>query len=97
VQSQHIGNSWAFWHPWLQDRDEKPYGVTVSGQQTEMSFMVKDSKRFPDTNGWGYATFAYDASSDTFKPATTNPSFARGCHTANAKANDFVFTDYAKR
>ena len=38
---------------WLQDRDEKPYGVTVPGTQTEMSFMVKDSKRFPDTNGWG--------------------------------------------
>ena len=85
---------------WLQDRDEKPYGVTVPGPQTEMSFMVKDSKRFADTNGWGYATFAYDASSDAFKPATTNPSFARGCHachTANAKARDFVFTDYAKR
>ena len=85
---------------WLQDRDEKPYGVTVSGTQTEMSFMVKDSKRFPDTNGWGYTTFVYDASSDTFKPSTTNPSFARGCHachTAHAKARDFVFTDYAKR
>ena len=85
---------------WLKDRDEKPYGVTVPGTQTEMSFMVKDSKRFPDTNGWGYATFQYDASSDTFKPSTTNPSFARGCHachTANAKARDFVFTDYAKR
>ena len=85
---------------WLKDRDEKPYGVTVPGTQTEMSFMVKDSKRFPDTNGWGYATFVYDASSDTFKPSTTNPSFARachGCHTAHAKARDFVFTDYAKR
>jgi hypothetical protein len=85
---------------WLQDRGEKPYGVTVPGGQTEVSFMVKDSKRFPDTNGWGYATFVYDQSSDTFKPSTTNPSFARGCHgchTANAKARDFVFTDYAKR
>ena len=85
---------------WLKDRDEKPYGVTVPGTQTEMSFMVKDSKRFPDTNGWGYATFAYDASSDTFKPATTNPSFARachGCHTGGAKARDFVFTSYAPR
>ena len=85
---------------WLQDRDEKPYGVTVSGTQTEMSFMVKDSKRFPDTNGWGYATFEYNPSSDTFKPSTSNPSFARtchGCHTANAKARDFVFTEYAKR
>ena len=86
---------------WLKGRDEaSPYGVTVSGTQTEMSFMVKDSKRVPDTNGWGYATFVYDASSDTFKPSTTNSSFARGCHgchTANAKARDFVFTDYAKR
>jgi hypothetical protein len=35
---------------WLQDRDEKRYGVTVPGAQTEMSFMLKDSKRFPDTN-----------------------------------------------
>ena len=38
---------------WLQNRDEKPYGVTVPGTQTEMSFMVKDSKRFPNTDGWG--------------------------------------------
>jgi hypothetical protein len=86
---------------WLKGRDDaSPYGVTVSGTQTETSFMVKDSKRFPESNGWGYATFAYDAASDTFKPATTNPSFARACHachTANAKARDFVYTSYAQR
>jgi len=87
---------------WLKDRDSaSPYGVTVPGTQTEVSFMLKDSKRFPDTNGWGYATFEYDASSDTFKPSTTNASFARvlchPCHTGGAKARDFVFTDYAKR
>jgi len=85
---------------WLKGRDEKPYGVYVPGAQTEVSFMVKDAKRFPETNGWGYATFAYEPSSDSFKPATSNPSFARtchACHTANAKARDFVFTDYAKR
>ena len=63
---------------WLKDRDEKPYGVTVPGTQTEMSFMVKDSKRFPDTNGWGYATFQYDASSDTFKPSTSQPFIRTG-------------------
>jgi mono/diheme cytochrome c family protein len=85
---------------WLKDRKASPYGVTVPGTQTEVSFMVKDSKRFPETNGWGYATFTYDASSDTFKPATTNAAFAlgcHGCHTAGAKARDFVFTNYAKR
>jgi len=86
---------------WLKARDStSPYGVTVPGAQTEVSFMLKDSKRFPDTNGWGYATFQYDASSDTFEPSTANASFARGCHgchTAGAKARDFVFTHYAKR
>ena len=87
---------------WLKDHKASPYGVTVPGTQTEVSFMVKDSKRFPDTNGWGYATFAYDASSSTFKPAKpTTASNARvlchGCHTAGVKARDFVFTDYATR
>ena len=87
---------------WLQGRDHRsPYGVTIPGQQTEVSFMVKDARRFPQTDGWGYATFAYDAESDTFKPATTNPSFARGCHGCHTrgatKARDFVYTDYAKR
>ena len=63
---------------WLQDRDEKPYGVTVSGTQTEMSFMVKDSKRFPDTNGWGYATFVYDARpTPSSRPQPTPPSHGR--------------------
>ena len=39
---------------WLTGRDEgSPYGVTVPGTQTEVSFMLKDSKRFPNTNGWG--------------------------------------------
>ena len=38
--------------------------------------MLKDSKRFPDTNGWGYATIRYDASSDTFKPFGDSPAFA---------------------
>ena len=86
---------------WLTGRDEaSPYGVTVPGTQTEVSFMLKDSKRFPNTNGWGYATFVYDASSDTFKPSTTDPLFARtchGCHVSGAKARDFVYTSYARR
>src|SRR5215203_2440920 len=88
---------------WLKARnDTSPYGVTVSGAQTEVSFMLKDSKRFPDTNGWGYATFEYGGESATFKPAKpTTASNARslchGCHVVGAKARDFVYTDYAKR
>ena len=86
---------------WLKAGDAgSPYAVTVPGAQTEVSFMLKDSKRFPETNGWGYATFRYNASSDAFQPAADNASFTRvchGCHTAGAKARDFVFTHYAKR
>jgi hypothetical protein len=88
---------------WLKDhRAAPPYGVTVSGGLTEVAFMAKDSKRFPDTNGWGYATFEHDASSRTFKPvkpttATNARTLCHGCHTVGAKASDFVFTHFAAR
>jgi hypothetical protein len=88
---------------WLKSRNTaSPYGVTVPGTQTEVGFMVKDSKRFPQTNGWGYATFQYDASTDTYKPATGDPSVMRtlcqGCHTrGETKARDYVYTSYARR
>jgi hypothetical protein len=42
----------------------------VPGDLTEAEFIEKDSKRFPDTHGWGYAMFDYDAASGTFAPAT---------------------------
>jgi hypothetical protein len=59
--------------------------------------MVKDSKRFADSGGWGYAVFDYDAKSDTFKPGTpratrrraTTPS-AGSRATPQAKARDYV-------
>src|SRR5262245_25309811 len=87
---------------WLKGHNTKPYGVTVPGPQTEVGFMVKDSKRFPQTDGWGYATFQYDAASDTYKPATDDPAVMRtlchSCHRTGAtKARDFVYTSYAKR
>jgi len=78
-----------------------PYGVTVPGEQTEVGVMVKDSKRFKDTNGWGYATFQYDAATKTYKPATSDPSVMKtlchACHTVGAKARDYVYTNYARR
>src|SRR5277367_2620551 len=43
---------------------------TVPGPLTEVEFMEKDSKRFPDTKGWGYAAFKYDAAADAFTPVT---------------------------
>ena len=78
--------------------------ATVPGAQKNVDFMVKDSKRFADSGGWGYATFDYDVASDTFRPGDQkdNPpqrndaKCGAACHTI-AKAKDSVFTDYAHR
>jgi hypothetical protein len=43
---------------------------TVPGDLEQVEFIVKDSKRFSDTHGWGYGMFVYDAASGTFAPAT---------------------------
>ena len=87
---------------WLNVRNPAaPYAVTVPGEQTEVGVMVKDSTRFKDTNGWGYATFQYDAATNAYKPATSDPTVMKtlchACHTAGAKARDYVYTNYAKR
>jgi hypothetical protein len=34
--------------------------------------MLKDSKRFADSGGWGYAEFEYDAASNVFGPGNLN-------------------------
>ncbi len=78
--------------------------ATVPGDLVNVDFMVKDSKRFADSGGWGYAVFDWDAASNTFKPGTTAGTPPQGndakcgfvCHTT-AKARDYVFTDYGKR
>jgi hypothetical protein len=78
--------------------------ATVPDKLLNVDFMVKDSKRFADSGGWGYAVFDYDAVSNTFKPGTTAGSPPQGnnakcgaaCHGA-AKATDYVFTEYGRR
>jgi hypothetical protein len=78
--------------------------ATVPGRLLNVDVMVKDTKRFANSGGWGYAAFEYDTASDTFKPATTADSPPQGndakcgftCHTA-AKKRDYVFTDYGRR
>jgi hypothetical protein len=85
-------------------REEIPGQPTVPGTLHDIDFMVKDSKRFPDSGGWGYGVFEYDAASDTFRPGDENDSPPQAhdakcgfaCHTI-VQANDFVFTEYPKR
>jgi hypothetical protein len=52
--------------------------ATVPGTQHDVDFMVKGSKRFADSGGWGWAVFDYDAASDTFTPGTLAGKPRRG-------------------
>jgi hypothetical protein len=90
---------------WVAKKDEaQPGGPIVPGALHDIDFMVKDSKKFSDSGGWGYAQFDFDPASDTFKPsdAQSEPpqehdakcGFA--CHTIVAD-KDYVFTAFPKR
>jgi hypothetical protein len=76
----------------------------VAGTLHDVDFMLKDSKRFADSGGWGYAEFEYDAGSDMFRPGTVADQPPQGndakcgfsCHTV-VKKQDYVFTEYPKR
>jgi hypothetical protein len=78
--------------------------ASVPGTLLNVDLMVKDSKRFGDVGGWGYAVFDYNPASDTFTPGTSAGSPPQGndakcgvaCHTI-AKSRDYVFTEYGKR
>ena len=61
----------------------------VPGQQTNTQFMIKDSKKYAATGGWGFGHFNADGTlgSDT-QMKTCFP-----CH--QGAAHDFVFTQYA--
>lgn len=84
---------------WEKARHAVPYGHTLPGKLAEVAFMVKNSKRFPKTDGWGYATFRYDTASDTWKAFGDGPEFVNACHACHTvvKARDFLYTEYPKR
>jgi Cytochrome P460 len=61
----------------------------VAGPPTNVQFMVKDSKKYFATGGWGLAQFTNG------KPINeAEPKSCFSCHEP-AKAQDFVFTRYA--
>ena len=75
---------------------ESPYFVMVPDNLKSISFIEKDTKRFPDTKGWAFAQFLYDAASDTLTPNGNDAKCGYACHTAVA-AKDYIFTAYPKR
>ena len=89
---------------WIPKQNEFFPEASVPGNLLNVDFMVKDSKRFADSGGWGYAVFDYDTASDTFRPGDQNSKPPQGndakcgfaCHTI-VKSRDFVFTEFPKR
>jgi hypothetical protein len=61
----------------------------VPGPPTNTQFMVKDSKKFATTGGWGFAHFNKDGTPG-------NEALMKTCFPCHEKASrDFVFTRYA--
>jgi Cytochrome P460 len=90
------------WNP--KKNEAAPGQPLVPNTLHDIDFMVKDSKRFADSGGWGYGEFEYEAASDTFRPGTLTDQPPQGsdakcgfaCHTVVTK-QDYVFTVYPKR
>ena len=61
----------------------------IAGSRLNMQIMVKDSKKYASTGGWGFADFTNGKPGNT---ALHETCFA--CHMP-AKNRDFVFTHYA--
>jgi hypothetical protein len=62
---------------------------TFAGSAVNVQFMVKDSKKYVTSGGWGFADFANGKPSSEALHKMCFP-----CHTP-AKDHDFVFTRYA--
>ena len=62
----------------------------VIGSRVNVQFMVKDSKKYAATGGWGFADFTDGKPGDQALHETCFP-----CH-GPAKDHDYVFTHYAR-
>jgi hypothetical protein len=80
------------WDYVTSDENNKIFGRAqsfVAGRPTNVQFMVKDSKKYATTSGWGFAQFQDGKPAGEALLKTCFP-----CHEP-VKARDFVFTRYA--
>jgi Cytochrome P460 len=65
--------------------------ATIPAAATTVQVMVKDSKKYVSTGGWGFGRFIGGEPADIAQHQTC---FA--CHEARVKERDFVFTRFAQ-
>lgn len=63
------------------------------GALNGLDVAIKDPRRFPDTNGWGYFNFGRHAPPYAETAAEASVAACAGCHIANAH-DDMVFSDF---
>jgi hypothetical protein len=82
---------------WSQAQNtQSPYFVMMPQQLMSVSFIEKDSKRFPKTHGWAYAQFVVDPATGDLKPNGTGAECGYACHTIVAN-QDYIWTAYRPR
>jgi len=73
------------------EENDKVFGQPqsfVAGPPTNVQFMVKNSREYASTGGWGYTQF------NDGKPAHVAVQACYACHVP-AKARDYLFTRYS--
>jgi hypothetical protein len=75
---------------------DAPFAVDVPDKPTQAFVMEKDSKRFPETGGWGYAVFNHDVAKGTMVADEAKADCGHVCHVA-VKNRDYIFHPYQVR
>lgn len=75
---------------WKRKQSPEFASATIPGAATTVQVMVKDSKKYASTGGWGFGRFINGKPVDEAQHRTC---FA--CHEARAKSRDYVFTRLA--
>lgn len=73
---------------WSQQEEEN--GLVHSGAFLQVEFMIRDSKKYSSTKGWGWARWK----GTDLKPYGSNAGFVKECISCHmpVKKNDYVFT-----
>jgi hypothetical protein len=75
---------------WKRKQSPEFASATIPGAATTVQVMVKDSKKYASTGGWGFGRFVNGKPVDEAQHRT-----CWGCHEARAKSRDYVFTRLA--
>ncbi|MGY4282485.1 cytochrome c553 [Bradyrhizobium sp. LM2.7] len=75
---------------WKRKQSPEFASATIPGAATTVQVMVKDSKKYASTGGWGFGRFINGKPVDEAQHRTC---FA--CHEARAKGHNYVFTRLA--